>query len=512
MRETALHRCLRDFRLQFISTLLWAITVPLMAQVSDQGISVTEVEEEIGWDLTPIQTTTFVNGEKLSVVEEDWQWINYCSKRKPSVWIKDENGRKAYYYNYYAVSDPRGLVPDKSNLPSVEQIRNNEIPGFPQKTFTNGYLEQDTENELVPTVPTPGDQYYWTTSKHESAAQGEEVAYIFKYSDKTGVLGASTGQFCDGYAAIAYSQHTSKNNRYRSLLPNEFKNLNQEFIDYLLLEPGYYDNVKYLFSTSLRFDNQGFNKSPKFSLSVSNDATNKKDRITTVYSLDETLGNYFKYPKYKGRPLECSDTINISIHTVWSGLETKVKNENLPSEMLPENFRSNFLKAAQMGYIRQVDRAFIMDANGDLGAYKQKIIKSFGMRGPMCVLLSPIGFGLKTVTGTYSKGYKRGAKTMGVLLALLTPFSIAAAVNGYEKFTTQSDAFILDPLPPGVKEEVRVAREMALVGAGVYCFSFTTNFIGSLVLGSKNKKMQKRINTYMDERYPYGIVIGYERK
>jgi hypothetical protein len=471
---------------------MWSFTTPMLAQVADQGIAVTEVEEEIAWDLTPIQTTTFVNGEKLSIVEEDWQWISFCSKRKPSVWIKDEDGRKAYYYNFYAVSDPRGLVSNKSNLPTVEQIRNNEIPGFPEKTFTKGYLEQDAENELVPTVPTPGDQYYWTTTKHESAAQGEEVAYIFKYSIKTGTLGVSTGQFCDGYAAIAISQRTSNNNRYRSLLPNEFKTLNQEFIDYLLLEPGYYDNVRYSFSTSIRFDNQGFNKSPKFMLTALNDPSNKKDRITSLYSLDETLGNYFKYPKYNGRPLECSDTINISIHTVWSGLETKVKNDNLPTEMLPENFRSNFLKAAQMGYIRQVDRAFIMDANGELGAYKQKIIKSFGMRGPMCAILSPIGFGLKTVTGTYSKGYKRGAKTAGILLALITPFSIVATLNGYNQFKFDS--------------------KQTQIGAAVYGVSLTTNLVGSLILGSKNKKMEKRINNYMDERYPYGIVIGYDRK
>jgi hypothetical protein len=33
-----------------------------------------------------------------------------------------------------------------------------------------------------------------------------------------------------------------------------------------------------------------------------------------------------------------------------------------------------------------------------------------------------------------------------------------------------------------------------------------------LILGSKNKKMEKRINSYMDERYPYGLVVDYDRK
>lgn len=114
------------------------------------------------------------------------------------------------------------------------------------------------------------------------------------------------------------------------------------------------------------------------------------------------------------------------------------------------------------------------------------------MRGPMCAILSPIGFGLKTVTGTYSKGYKRGAKTAGILLALITPFSIVATLNGYNQFKFDS--------------------KQTQIGAAVYGVSLTTNLVGSLILGSKNKKMEKRINNYMDERYPYGIVIGYDRK
>ena len=68
------------------ATILFVVaSVSLFAQIADPGVIVTEVTEELSWDLTPIQTTTFANGDNLNVAEEDWQWINYCSKRKPTV-------------------------------------------------------------------------------------------------------------------------------------------------------------------------------------------------------------------------------------------------------------------------------------------------------------------------------------------------------------------------------------------------------------------------------------------
>jgi hypothetical protein len=501
----------------FIALLL-QVTTCVHAQVSDQGINVTTVSEEIRWNATPLQTKTFINGENLNVAEEDWQWINFCSKRKPTVWIKqEEGGKKAYYYNFYAITDPRGLAPEKSFIPTVEQIRNNEIPHFPNATFTKGYLEQDTENEMVPTISTPGDQYYWTKSKHESAAEGEEVAYIFKYSLKTEALNASTGQFCDGYPVILYSQTVGQNYTYSSLLPTEYRSLNQELIDHLVVEPGFSDKVNYVFSSSIKFDSQGFNKSPKFNMNVSNDFANKKGQITSVYLLDESLQNFFKYPKYKGSPLACSDTLTITINSIWTGVETTLKKDSLPYEMLPENFRSNFLTAAQVGKVRQLERTFVMDANGQLSGCKQRILTGYTMKGPMSVILSPLGFGLKTVTKTYSRGYKKAAKNLGVICAIITPIVIPFTLAARKNMNYYNNK--LDGLPDNFsqikKSEFEASRDqwkrLSFIGTSIYTISLTANISGSLILGSKNKKLQKRIYSYMEERYPYGIVIGYDR-
>jgi hypothetical protein len=501
------HRALSFLLFCGFKAALTLIHFAASAQIVDQGISIFDIQEDLQWDTTVIQTTKFANGDKLSVAEEDWQWINFCSKRKPTVWIKEEDGRMAYYYNFYAVSDPRGLGAENSFIPTIEQVRKNEIPGFPAKSFTKGYLEQDTENETVPTVPTPGNQYYWTLSKHESASQGEEVAYIFKFSDQTGTISASTGQFCDGYSVIKFAPHLSNNYIYRNILPNEFQSLSNELGDILLLEPGLYDNMKYEFNASIKFDSQGLNKSDKFKLNVSNDPSNKKDRITSLYSLDETLENFFKYPKYKNRPLECSDSIRISIHTVWTGLSYYTKMGDLPIEYLPENFRSNFIKAAQMGKAKKAERAFIMDINGNNAAYTQTILRSYKMRGPMSVLLSPIGFGLKTVTNSYSSGFRKGAKTIGLISAIITPFALVATLNGYSNYSSLEGKTTQKNI-----ENRNKAQRVMTTGAVVYGISFTTNVLGSLILGTKNKKMEKRLNSYMDENYPYGIVVGYDRR
>lgn len=493
----------------------YSVVTTFFGQLTDQGIAVMAITEENVWDKKAIETTVFQNGDKLNVAEDDWQWINFCSKRKPTVWIKTEDGdKKAYYYNYYAISDTRSLVPEKSFIPTVDLIRNDTLPGFPNKTFTKGYLEQDTENEMVPTVATPDDQYYWTKTKHESAAEGEEVAYIFKFSSKTGLLSASTGQFCDGYPVIAYSQTKGKNFSYKALLPSEFNVLKNELIDHLMLEPGYYDRLNYDFKAVLKFDSQGFNKSQEFSLQVPNDDLNKKNQISSLYILNESLTNYYKYPKHNGSPIACGDSITIAIHSIWTNPEVTTKRDSLPSEMLPENFRSNFLKASKVGDVIQVERSIAAAADGEIEHYKQLILLGFKMRGPSSVLLSPLGLGLKSVTKSYSNDYRRGASRFGVVLAIVTPllipFTLASISNMKYGDTKRNTSGITEQVRAGYEQDYQSWKKLTTVGVSMYTLSLTANICGSLILGSKNKKLQKRLRNYMDESYPYGIVIGYE--
>jgi uncharacterized protein (TIGR02145 family) len=114
------------------------------------------------WMSENLAVSHFRNGDTIPEVQSDEEWETHGNKGKPA-WCYEENnpvkGRKyGKLYNWYAVSDPRGLSPDGWHVPSDQEwVRFITNMGGPTvaalKMRTNGLTNEGSEKS--------GDDFKW---------------------------------------------------------------------------------------------------------------------------------------------------------------------------------------------------------------------------------------------------------------------------------------------------------------------------------------------------------------
>lgn len=110
----------------FIALLTIFMTAAVVPD-SDQH-TVPHSETRIGnqiWMAINLDVATFRNGDPIQEAKTNEEWIN-ASKAKQPVWCyynnDPANGKKyGRMYNWYAVSDPRGLAPAGWHVPALEE-------------------------------------------------------------------------------------------------------------------------------------------------------------------------------------------------------------------------------------------------------------------------------------------------------------------------------------------------------------------------------------------------------
>tara|TARA_B110000037_G_scaffold114049_1_gene131156 strand:+ start:1333 stop:1935 length:603 start_codon:yes stop_codon:yes gene_type:complete len=74
------------------------------------------------WALKNLKKSCFNNGDSIPFISDSEEWKNAGIQKKPAFCFYDgkiENGNVyGYLYNYYAISDPRGLAPKGWIVPS----------------------------------------------------------------------------------------------------------------------------------------------------------------------------------------------------------------------------------------------------------------------------------------------------------------------------------------------------------------------------------------------------------
>lgn len=91
------------------------------------------------WATEDLKVTKFRNGEDIPLVTDDEEWAElttaaYCISPKGN-----------YFYNWYAVNDPRGLAPDGFHVPTddewtelIDVLGGEEVAGVAMKTEERG--------------------------------------------------------------------------------------------------------------------------------------------------------------------------------------------------------------------------------------------------------------------------------------------------------------------------------------------------------------------------------------
>lgn len=76
------------------------------------------------WTTDNLRVTHFNNGDPIPQAQSAEEWQSASNKKKPAwCYYEDEKGinQSTVLYNWYAVHDPRGLAPNGSHIPSINE-------------------------------------------------------------------------------------------------------------------------------------------------------------------------------------------------------------------------------------------------------------------------------------------------------------------------------------------------------------------------------------------------------
>jgi uncharacterized protein (TIGR02145 family) len=124
----SLFKLVREFLLSFIICL--GVSLYLVQHVYSQTNIELFIDNKIShYEMDFLDRVTFLNGDSLKRITDISNWQDTRKKSNvPAVFVYErtnENGNKiqSYLYNYYALTDPRGLIPYTKEIP--ELINNN---------------------------------------------------------------------------------------------------------------------------------------------------------------------------------------------------------------------------------------------------------------------------------------------------------------------------------------------------------------------------------------------------
>jgi uncharacterized protein (TIGR02145 family) len=138
------------------------------------------IDEQI-WFARNLNACTFLNGDPVPEAKTDKEWQNAGNSGKPA-WCYYENNvrsekRYGKLYNWFAVTDPRGLAPEGWRIPEdIEwtvlismlggegkcEFMLNEAGATGFSGTSAGYRNDD--GEFLP-MPTPGSGTFWSSTK-----------------------------------------------------------------------------------------------------------------------------------------------------------------------------------------------------------------------------------------------------------------------------------------------------------------------------------------------------------
>lgn len=110
--------------LSFVGLILLFMISTVDAQtVSPKNYKTVKIGQQ-EWMTENLNVSTFSNGEKITEAKTSAQWTKLCNEKKPA-WcyyeFKPENGKKyGKLYNWFAISDKRGLAPEGWRISSFE--------------------------------------------------------------------------------------------------------------------------------------------------------------------------------------------------------------------------------------------------------------------------------------------------------------------------------------------------------------------------------------------------------
>jgi len=136
---------------------LLSITQKILSEIKPQYESVKIGNQE--WMTRNLDVDRFRNGDLIPHVESDEEWVKAGENGQPAWCYYDndpDNGKKyGKLYNWFAVSDPRGLAPERYHVPTHVEwnilnkfLGNIGIAGHKMKSASGWNSREDEDGEL----------------------------------------------------------------------------------------------------------------------------------------------------------------------------------------------------------------------------------------------------------------------------------------------------------------------------------------------------------------------------
>lgn len=87
---------------------------------SEKKILQSSVFKSLKFDSAFLSSTIFLNGDKIQQAQSAEDWKKFCASKTPAWCYVDQKNKKGFLYNYYVLSDTRGII-EKSKCITKKQ-------------------------------------------------------------------------------------------------------------------------------------------------------------------------------------------------------------------------------------------------------------------------------------------------------------------------------------------------------------------------------------------------------
>ncbi len=105
------------------------------------GLKTVEMESEF------FEKTTFLNGDQIKQAQSSTEWKNACASKLPAWCYADSKLKRGILYNYFVLSDKRGIAPKNNylsltDIESIQKELNNNSKTIQFNWFKDASIER----------------------------------------------------------------------------------------------------------------------------------------------------------------------------------------------------------------------------------------------------------------------------------------------------------------------------------------------------------------------------------
>lgn len=280
------------------------------------------------WMEVELKATSFQHGERLTQVDtpEEWKKIVNTSDEPVVLIKKNQEGKDKdeYFYNYYALADPRNIFPENFKLPSLSDFQKSapffwigrnmfKVDTGPIMYFTGYSIEYNGSSNPPSYYFSPtGDMavQFWTSDSFGNPSERKAARLEFKdgiVSVHETLASKQTGckVLCIEDIELAYKSRVFD---FQCLLPESYDFIKDTITQKIKKGHVIRGNEKLLVTIELLIEKDGKNKSRIVSI------PNKKFSKGLVSDIETIIKTMPVLPYYKGTLLSAKSLLTIELN------------------------------------------------------------------------------------------------------------------------------------------------------------------------------------------------------